>query len=70
MSVFIFKDLKSQAEQLNLDTREIELAKKGQEKDFPEGIHECGTDALRFGLCSYQYKGIYVNYHTKGTKAI
>ena len=32
-------------------------AKQGQKKDFPLGIAECGTDALRFTLCSYNYKG-------------
>ena len=36
----------------NLDPKEIELAKKGQKKDFPIGIPECGSDALRFGLCA------------------
>ena len=28
-------------------------AKKAQETDFPEGIPECGADALRFGLLAY-----------------
>ena len=36
----------------NLDPKEIETAKKGQKKDFPKGIPECGSDALRFGLCA------------------
>uniref|UniRef100_A0A673YN26 Valine--tRNA ligase, mitochondrial n=1 Tax=Salmo trutta TaxID=8032 RepID=A0A673YN26_SALTR len=26
-------------------------------KDFPKGIPECGTDALRFALCSYKAQG-------------
>ncbi len=37
----------------NLDKKEIEKAVKGQKEDFPNGIPECGTDALRFALCTY-----------------
>ncbi|XP_030375172.1 valine--tRNA ligase isoform X2 [Scaptodrosophila lebanonensis] len=37
----------------NLDPREIEKAKAGQKQDFPQGIPECGSDALRFALCAY-----------------
>jgi len=37
----------------NLDPEELEKAKDGQRKDFPDGIPECGTDALRFALISY-----------------
>lgn len=37
----------------NLDPKELETAKEGQMKDFPNGIPECGTDALRFALISY-----------------
>ncbi|KAL3276232.1 hypothetical protein HHI36_020948 [Cryptolaemus montrouzieri] len=36
----------------NLDAKEIEKAKAGQKRDYPEGIPECGTDALRFALCA------------------
>lgn len=28
-----------------------------QRADFPAGIPECGTDALRFGLCAYTSQG-------------
>jgi valyl-tRNA synthetase len=35
----------------NLDAKEIARAKADQKKLFPEGIPECGTDALRFALC-------------------
>lgn len=45
-------------EKSNLDPREVEIAKKGQRQDFPQGIPECGADALRFALCSYNFKGI------------
>ncbi|KAK3524786.1 hypothetical protein QTP86_005463 [Hemibagrus guttatus] len=41
----------------NLDTREREVALEAQKKDFPKGIPECGTDALRFALCSYKAQG-------------
>lgn len=37
----------------NLDPREVERAKSGQKADFPDGIEECGADALRFALVSY-----------------
>lgn len=41
----------------NLDPREVEKAKAGQAKDYPKGIPECGTDALRFALCAYTAGG-------------
>jgi valyl-tRNA synthetase len=41
----------------NLPPNEIELAKKGQKADFPRGIPQCGTDALRFALCAYSSGG-------------
>ena len=37
----------------NLDPKEIDKAKQGQAQDFPSGIAECGTDAMRFALVSY-----------------
>lgn len=45
----------------NLDPREIEKAKAGQKLSFPKGIPECGTDALRFGLCAYTTGGRDIN---------
>jgi valyl-tRNA synthetase len=41
----------------NLDAQEIEKAKLGQKKDFPKGVPQCGTDALRFALCAYSGGG-------------
>ena len=37
----------------NLDPREVAVAKQGQAVDFPDGIEECGADALRLALVSY-----------------
>ena len=37
----------------NLDDKEVAKAAAGQKEDFPDGIPECGTDALRFALVSY-----------------
>ena len=45
----------------NLDEREIAKAKTGQKKDFPNGIPQCGTDALRFALCAYSSGGAYLS---------
>ena len=45
----------------NLPVKEIEKAKKGQALDFPDGIPECGADALRFGLLAYTVQGRDVN---------
>ena len=28
-----------------------------QKEDYPSGIPECGTDALRFALCAYTGQG-------------
>lgn len=41
----------------NLDDKEVLKAKQGQKKDFPKGIPQCGTDALRFALCAYSGGG-------------
>lgn len=41
----------------NLDPLEVEKAKQGQKADYPNGIPECGTDALRFALCAYTSQG-------------
>ncbi|GFT44955.1 valine--tRNA ligase, partial [Nephila pilipes] len=45
----------------NLDAKEIEKAKQGQKVDFPSGIPECGTDALRFALCACTSQGRDIN---------
>lgn len=49
----------------NLPPKEVARAKKDQEADFPEGIPECGSDALRFGLLAYTVQGRDVNLDMK-----
>jgi valyl-tRNA synthetase len=46
----------------NRDEMEILKAKAGQKKDFPNGIPQCGTDALRFALCAYSAGGAFFPY--------
>ena len=41
----------------NLPEKEIIKAEDGQKKIFPKGIPQCGTDALRFGLCNFTSGG-------------
>lgn len=45
----------------NLEPREQSVAVEAQRKDFPSGIPECGTDALRFALCSNKMQGEDIN---------
>ena len=49
----------------NIDLKEKEKAKKIQRVDFPNGIAECGTDALRFALCSYTHQARDINLDIK-----
>jgi valyl-tRNA synthetase len=45
----------------NLDPRELVKASEGQAKDFPQGIPECGVDAMRFALCNFSTQGRDIN---------
>lgn len=45
----------------NIDPKEIIKAEAGQKLSFPNGIPECGTDALRFALCAYTTGGRDIN---------
>ncbi|AWO96362.1 putative valine--tRNA ligase-like isoform 3 [Scophthalmus maximus] len=53
--------LHAQLTDSNLDPLEAEKAKQGQKSDYPNGIPECGTDALRFALCAYTSQGRDIN---------
>uniref|UniRef100_A0A7N9AW81 Valine--tRNA ligase, mitochondrial n=1 Tax=Mastacembelus armatus TaxID=205130 RepID=A0A7N9AW81_9TELE len=44
-------------EEGNFDPRERRVAMEAQRKNFPKGIPQCGTDALRFALCSHKMQG-------------
>ncbi|KAF8645352.1 hypothetical protein AX16_007855 [Volvariella volvacea WC 439] len=55
------EDLHAKLYEGNLDEKEITKAKAGQKKDFPKGIPQCGTDALRFALCAYSAGGRDIN---------
>lgn len=45
----------------NLDPNEFERASAGQKQSYPNGIPECGTDAMRFALCAYTTGGRDIN---------
>jgi len=45
----------------NLDPKELEKATKNNESEYPQGISECGSDALRFGLLAHTGKGKDIN---------
>nr|XP_033334868.1 valine--tRNA ligase isoform X1 [Megalopta genalis] len=55
------EDLHKQLLDSNLDPRELKRAIEGQKRDYPQGIPECGTDALRFALCAYTSQGRDIN---------
>lgn len=49
----------------NLPPKEIKRAQKNNEDEFPDGIPECGSDALRFGLLAYTVQGRDINLDVK-----
>jgi len=49
--------LNDKLKQGNLDPKELEKATKYQKTAFPQGIPECGSDALRFSLIQYTTGG-------------
>lgn len=64
LDVMTGKDLEALAKQLEdsgLSPTELEIAKDGQQKSFPEGIPECGADALRFALLSCDIQSVDVS---------
>ncbi|CAH8388859.1 unnamed protein product [Eruca vesicaria subsp. sativa] len=54
-------ELQKRLEEGNLAKEEVEAAKEKQKKDFPNGIPECGADALRFALVSYTAQSDKIN---------
>ncbi|XP_055607364.1 valine--tRNA ligase [Uranotaenia lowii] len=46
-----------------LTSSELKKSLAGQRKMFPNGIPECGTDALRFTLCSSNIKNHFINFN-------
>lgn len=53
--------LLSKVDESTLSEKEKVISKKELTKDFPQGIPECGADALRFGLLAYTVQGRDVN---------
>jgi len=51
--------------QRNAVLLQVLRSKENAQKDFPEGIPACGTDALRFGLLAYTVQGRDVNLDIK-----
>eukprot|EP00775_Hariotina_reticulata_P010346 gene10346-10503_t len=49
----------------NLDPKEVVRAEETQRADFPDGIEECGTDALRFALVAYTTQARDINLDIK-----
>ncbi|KAI3427999.1 hypothetical protein D9Q98_006386 [Chlorella vulgaris] len=49
--------VRTSANGLETVPEQIKKAASGQRADFPEGIEECGTDALRFALVAYTSQG-------------
>ena len=45
----------------NIDPKEVAKATEMNKKEYPRGIEECGSDALRFGLLAYTQQGRDVN---------
>jgi valyl-tRNA synthetase len=57
--------LQERLDEGNLPEKEITRAKKNNELEFPDGIPECGSDALRFGLLAYTVQGRDINLDVK-----
>lgn len=55
------ENLKKKVLEGNLPQNEIERNLKSKEQDFPDGIPECGSDALRFGLLAYMQRALNIN---------
>lgn len=58
-------DLHAKLQQGNLHPSEVEKATKYQKSAFPQGIPECGADALRFCMVAYTTGGGDINFDIK-----
>ncbi|KAI5521459.1 valyl-tRNA synthetases family [Trichomonas vaginalis G3] len=47
------EDLVAEIENSTFDDKEKKIAIDGRKADFPNGIPQCGTDAMRLALCSF-----------------
>ncbi|KAK6979764.1 valine--tRNA ligase-like isoform X1 [Biomphalaria glabrata] len=56
------QNLEKRLEEGNLNPKEIDTARLGLHQDFPNGIAQCGADALRFTLCSLNAKNVDINF--------
>jgi len=59
------ESLMNRLEEGNLPKKEVDLSKADLKSDFPDGIPQCGTDALRFGLLAFTVGGKDVNLDIK-----
>jgi valyl-tRNA synthetase len=58
-------DLHAKLHTGNLDPKEIEKATLFQKTAFPEGIPQCGSDAMHFAFCAYTTGGRDINMDIK-----
>uniref|UniRef100_A0A1A9WPX6 valine--tRNA ligase n=1 Tax=Glossina brevipalpis TaxID=37001 RepID=A0A1A9WPX6_9MUSC len=56
------KEIKASHKAGILSESEMQKSLIGAHQMFPSGIPECGTDALRFTLCSYNIKNHFINF--------
>ena len=59
------EDLHAKLHLGNLHPNEIQKAKKYQKSAFPQGIPQCGADALRFCMVAYTTGGADINFDIK-----
>ncbi|XP_055534579.1 valine--tRNA ligase isoform X2 [Wyeomyia smithii] len=59
------KEAESLHQQGILSSAELKKSLSGQRKMFSDGIPECGTDALRFTLCSSNVKNHFINFNVQ-----
>ncbi|KAM7357952.1 valyl-tRNA synthetase, mitochondrial isoform 2-T2 [Cochliomyia hominivorax] len=57
------EDIKASQNSGILSVKEVQKSLKGLKRMFPQGIQECGTDALRFTLCSHNIKSHFINFN-------